>query len=99
MKIVKILEEIKELDMIMEKMITIKLMNSLNSLFKIYPIILSQKVRDNNKLLDLQAFLSNLKDKKRYMKQTTKVNLTQSQYVSSDSILLKSDSSLCTQDS
>lgn len=34
-------------------MITIKLINSLASLFKIFFIMLNQKTRDNNKLLDL----------------------------------------------
>ena len=62
-KIVKILEEIKELDITMEEMVTIKLMNSLGSSFETYLTMLSQKARDDNKLLDLQALLSNLKDK------------------------------------
>lgn len=52
-KIVKILKGIKELDITMEEMVTIKLMNSFDSLFKTYLTILSQKARDNNKLPDL----------------------------------------------
>ena len=94
-KIIKILEEIQELDIIIEKIVTIKLMNNLGSLFETYLIILSQKTRDNNKLLDLQAFLLNLKDKKRHMKQTTKINLAQSQITSSSDIFLKNGSSFC----
>lgn len=52
-KIVKILEEIKELDIYIKEMVIIKLMNGLDSLFKTYLIILSQKAKDNNKLLIL----------------------------------------------
>ena len=70
MKIIKILEEIKELDITMEEMVTIKLMNGLGSLFEIYLIILNQKIRDNNKLPNLQAFFANLEDEEDYMKQT-----------------------------
>lgn len=36
--------------------------------------MLSQKVRDKNKLYNLSNFLLNLKDKKHHMKQTTKIN-------------------------
>ena len=78
MKVVKILEEIKELDITMEEMVTIKLMNGLGSSFETYLTMLSQKARDDNKLPDLQALLSNLEDEERRMKQTTKVNLAQS---------------------
>lgn len=46
-------------------------MNNLGSLFKTYLIILSQKARNDNKLLNLYAFFSNLKDEKRYKKQIT----------------------------
>lgn len=60
----------------MEKMITIKLMNSLGNLFETYLTMLNQKARNDKKLLDLQAFFLNLKDKKRCMKQTIKVHLT-----------------------
>lgn len=52
----------------MEKMVTIKLINALSSLFKTYFIMLSQKARDDNKFPDLQVFLSNLKDKKHCIK-------------------------------
>ena len=99
MKIVKILEEIKELDIIIEEIITIKLINSLGSLCKIYFIMLNQKARDDNKLYNLQALFSNLEDKKRRMKQITKVNLTQSQIISSGRISLRVGSSLRTQGS
>lgn len=75
MKIVKILEEIKKLDITIEKMVTIKLINGLANLFDTNLIMLSQKARDNNKLPDLQALLSNLKIKKCRIKQTTKINL------------------------
>ena len=78
-KIVKILKEIKELDITMEEMVTTKLMNGLGSSFDTYLTMLSQKARDDNKLPDLQALLSNLEDEKRCTKQTTKVNLAQSQ--------------------
>ena len=74
MKIVKIFKEIKELVITMEKMVTIKLMSGLGSLFETYLTILIQKARDDNKFSDLQAFLSNLEDKERRMKQTIKVN-------------------------
>lgn len=74
-KIVKILKKIKELDITIEKIITIKLINGLGSLFEIYLTILSQKAKNNNKLLNLQAVFSNLEDKKHYMKHTTKVTL------------------------
>ena len=60
----------------MEEMLTIKLMNGLGSLFKIYLTILSQITRDNNKFLDLQIFFSYLKDNEYCIKQTIKVNLT-----------------------
>lgn len=41
MKIVNILKEIKELDITMEKIVTIKLINKLGSLFEIYLTMLS----------------------------------------------------------
>ena len=53
MKIVKILEKIKELDITMEEMVNIKLMNGLGSLFETYLTMLSQKARDENKLPNL----------------------------------------------
>ena len=81
-KIVKILEEIKELDINMEEMVTIKLMNGLDSSFETYLTMLSQKARDENKLPNLSSLLSNLEDEERCMKQTTKVNLAQSQSTS-----------------
>lgn len=56
-------------------MVTIKLINVLANLFDTNLIMLSQKARDNNKLPDLQALLSNLKIKKCCIKQTTKINL------------------------
>lgn len=40
-KIVKILEKIKKLDITIKKMVTIKLMNNLSSLFEIYLTLLS----------------------------------------------------------
>lgn len=52
-KIIKIIEEIKELDITIEEMIAIKLINDLSSLFETFLTILNQKARDNNKLLDL----------------------------------------------
>ncbi len=67
----------------MEKMVTIKLMNHLDSSFKTHLTMLCQTTRDDNKLLDLQVLLSNLEDEERRMKQTTKVNLAQSQSTSS----------------
>ena len=79
----KTLEEIKELDITMEDMVTMKLINGLGSSFEIYLTMLSQKARDDNKLPDLQALLSNLEDEERRMKQTAKVNLAQSQITSS----------------
>ena len=77
----------------MEEIITIKLINSLGSLFDTYLTMLSQKARDDNKLPNLQAFLSNLKDKEHCLKQITKINFTQSQSTSLGSILLRSGSS------
>lgn len=53
MKIVKISEEIKEQDITIKKMMTMKLINSLSSLFETYLIILSQKAKDKNKLHNL----------------------------------------------
>lgn len=53
MKIVKILKKIKKLDITIEKMVTIKLINNLSYLSKIYFIILSQNVRNNNKFFNL----------------------------------------------
>lgn len=53
MKIVKILKEIKELNITIEKIVIIKLMNDLGSLFEIYLTMLSQKTEDNNKLSNL----------------------------------------------
>lgn len=41
MKIIKILEKIKELDITIEKMVTIKPVNGLGSSFEIYFIMLS----------------------------------------------------------
>ncbi len=93
-KIVKILEEIKELDIIMEEMVTIKLMNGLGSLFEIYLIMLSRKAKDDNKLPDLQALLSNLEDEECRLKKTTKVNLAQSQSSGSGSTSSRDGSSL-----
>lgn len=74
-KIVKIVEEIKELDIIVEEIVTIKLMKGLGSLFKTYLIMQNQKAKDDNKRSNLQALLSNLKDEKRCIKWTIKVNL------------------------
>lgn len=68
MKIVKIQKEIKELNISIEEIVTIKLMNVLDSLFKTYLIILNQKAGDDNKLPNLQVLFSNLKDKERHMK-------------------------------
>lgn len=99
MKIVKILKEIKELDISIEEIVTIKLMNSLSNLFKIYLTKLSQKIRDNNKLLNLQIFFSNLKDKKCCIKQTTKVKLAKSQITSLSITFSKSGLSLHAQSS
>lgn len=48
MKIVKILEKIKELEFTMEEMLTSKLMNGLGSSFETYLTMLSQKARDEN---------------------------------------------------
>ena len=76
MKIIKILEKIKKLDITIEEIVTIKLMNNLSNLFKIYFTILSQKIGDNNKLPDLQALLPNFEDEKRCIKRITKANLT-----------------------
>ena len=59
-------------------MVTIKLINGLISSFETYLTMLIQKARDDNKLSDLQALLSNLEDKRCCMKQTIKVILTQS---------------------
>lgn len=55
--IVKILKEIKKLDINIREMVTIKLMNGLGSSFKTYLIMLSQKAKDKNKLLNLSSFL------------------------------------------
>ena len=93
-KIIKILKEIKELDITMEKMVTIKPMNGLGSLFKIYLTMLSQKARNDNKLPNLHALLSNLEVKERCIQQTTKVNLAQSQSFSLGDISLRDGSSL-----
>lgn len=68
MKIVKIQKEIKELNISIEEIVTIKLMNVLDSLFKTYLIILNQKAGNDNKLPNLQALFSNLKNKERHMK-------------------------------
>ena len=93
MKIVKILEEIKELDINMEEMVTIKLMNDLGGSFETYLTMLSQKARDENKLPDLPSPLSNLEDEERRMEQTAKVNLAQSQSTSSGSTSSRGGSS------
>lgn len=52
-KIVNILEKIKKLDITIEKMLTIKLINSLYSFFKTYLTMLSQKDKNDNKLPNL----------------------------------------------
>lgn len=69
-------KKLKKLDITIEKIITIKLMNGLDSLFKTYLIMLNQKAKDENKLYDLQAFILNLKEKKQHIKWTIKVNFT-----------------------
>ncbi len=79
----------------MEEMVTIKLINGLGSSFETYLTMLSQKARDDNKLPDLQALLSNLEDEERRMKQTTKVNLAQSQSTGSGSTLTRGGFSSC----
>lgn len=94
MKIVKILEEIKKLDIIIEKIVTIKLINGLDSFSEIYLTMLSQKARYNNKLPNLQAFLSNLENKKCRIKQITKINFAQSQSIGLSDTLSKDNSSL-----
>ena len=93
MKIVKILEEIKELDINIEEMGTIKLMNGMGSSFETYLTILSQKARDKIKLPNLPSLLSNLEDEERRMKQTTNVNLAQSKSTSSSSTSSRGGSS------
>lgn len=75
-RIVKILDKIKELDITMKEIITIKLINSFSSLFNTYFTILSQKTGNENKLSDLQTLFSNLEDKERCIKQTINFNLT-----------------------
>lgn len=93
-KIVKILDKIKELDINIAKMVTIKPINGWGSLFEIYLTIFSQKPKDKNKLPNFSYLHSNLEDKKRYIKLTTKVNLAQSPRTSTTGILSRSDSSL-----
>lgn len=61
--------------------------------------MLSQKIRNENKFLDLQTFLSNLKDEEHYIKQITKVNLAHSQSTSLGVILSRGSSSLRTRGS
>lgn len=68
MKIIKILEKIKKLNIAIKEMVIIKLIKSFKSLFKTYLNMLSQKARDNNKLSNVQVFFSNLENKKCYMK-------------------------------
>lgn len=82
----------------MKKMVTIKLMNGLDSIFEIYLTILSQKTRDENKLPNLQALLFNLEDKECHMKQTIKVNLTWSYTASSSSSSIRGGSNLRVRD-
>lgn len=53
MKVVKISKKIKKLDIIIEKIVTIKLIKNLSYLFKIYFIMLSQNIRNNNKFFNL----------------------------------------------
>lgn len=55
--------------------------------------MLGQKAKDKNKLLDSTSLFSNLKDEERPMKQTTKVNLVQSQNTNFDGIWSRSGSS------
>ena len=98
MKIVKILEEIKELDITMEEIVTIKLMNALGSLFEAYLTMLTQKARDENKLPDLQALLSILEDEERSMKQSTKFNLAESQSTISGGISSRDGSIIVSND-
>ena len=81
-KIVKIPEEIKELDISIEEMITINQMNGLSSSFETHLTMPNQKARDDHKLLDLYVLPSNLEDEEHRMKETTKVNLAQSQNTS-----------------
>ncbi len=92
-KIIKIVEEINELDISIEKIVTIKLMNRLGGSFETYLTMLSQKARDDNKLPDSQALISNLEDEERQMKRITKVNLAQSQTTSSGGIPSRDGSS------
>lgn len=68
MKIIKILKEIRKLDITIEEIITIKLINGLDSLFEIYLTMLNQKAKNDNKITNLQVFLSNLKDEECYIK-------------------------------
>lgn len=68
MKIFKILDEIKKLDINIEEIIIIKQINCLVSSFETYLIILSQRTRNENKLPNLSSFLLNLKGKKRQIK-------------------------------
>ena len=68
-------------------------MNGLGSSFETYLTMLSQKARDENKLPDLPSLLSNLEDEERRLKQTTKVNLAQSQSISSGSTSSRGGSS------
>lgn len=53
MKIIKILEKIKKLNITMEKMVIIKLINCLSNLSKIHLIILYQKTRNENIFFNL----------------------------------------------
>lgn len=71
-KTVKMLEKIKEWNISIKKMVTIKLINGLSNSFEDYLIILNKKARNNNKLPNLQAFFWNLKDKKHCINKTLK---------------------------
>lgn len=84
-RIDKILDKFKGLDITIEEIITIKLLNSFGRLFETYLTILIQKAKDKYKLPDIQALLSNLKDEEYYIKQTIKVNFIQSHTTSSGS--------------
>ena len=95
-KIIKILGKIKESDINIEEIVTIKLMNNWGSSFETHLTILNPKAKYENKISDFFRFFPN---EEFCMKQTTKVNLTQSENISLRDILSKISFNSCVQSS
>ncbi len=73
-------------------MVTIKPINVINDFYETYFIILIQKVKENNKLIDISNFFSDLEDKVCLINLILKVNVIKWPNISWRSVFSRNDS-------